>query len=115
MSYFVVYVLDSAGRAEDGDTVASGRGWDDWSEWVCQFPITSVAAHLAWEGYVDGPQLNALARELTSLVKQAPPPLDDVTRQLLAQVRGRPQGTLALLVTDGTMGSDSEDLSDEED
>src|SRR5262245_45254969 len=115
MSYFVVYVLDERGRVEDGDTVASGRGWDDWSERVCGLPISSVAAQLGWAGYVEGPQLDDLAKELAALAKKAPPPLDDVTRQLLAQVHGRPEGTLALLVSDGTMGpSDSDSDSDEE-
>src|SRR5262249_19582881 len=110
MSFFAVYVY-ADGTFQDEDTLASGTGWLHWCEWVDtiagRYP---VASRLSLEG--DASALDDLEHELEALLHEdADVNARTVTAGLLGAVKHRPAGTVALIVTDGTPGDESEDDS----
>lgn len=115
MSYYIVYAHpDRPDDPTDGETIASGKGWLNWGDYVLgrsdEFP---EAAHLAQEGWlewIDGPTPEELEHELEQLTHADDPDAAAVSAHLLAAVKARPEGTTYIQITDGTEpGDDDED------
>src|SRR5262249_23087457 len=98
----------------DGDTVATGTGWLAWCEWVDGHADShESAARLCQDG--EGWPLEGLEQELAGLLKEpAPAAVHSITANLLKLVSDRPEGTGAIIITDGSDDLDEED-EDEED
>lgn len=112
MSYFAVYVMPEGTEPIDGDHVATGNGWLNWGDHVLEdqddYP---ESAHLAEEGWVDweGGTPDDLEHELEQLTHLPDRDAGAVSAALLAALRARPEGTVALLVSDGQPGGDDDD------
>jgi hypothetical protein len=112
MGLFAAYLLPDRDEPVDGDPISTALGWKNWGDWVLsladEYP---EAAHLAQEGWVEGPdQLAELEEELTRLLHEAPDPdRGAITAQVLSALRGRPEQATALMVTDGEPGDGSEE------
>jgi len=115
VGYFVAYVTEGQGKPIDGDQVASGLGWLAWTNWAIElgkgFPNT---ARLAEDGELyPAEALGALEKELKRLgtVKPGDPAEDaqHVSEQLLAVVKDRPKGCIAIIITDGSDDEDDEE------
>ncbi len=113
MGYFVSFAVDGNDLPVDGDHVASNTGWSGFGDWAADLPEDHYPhlVYLAEEGAcVSAESLAALESELAraALEKPGKPPLpiQGVARSLLASVRARPEGAVAMVVTDGTEGED---------
>lgn len=124
MSYYVVYAIADAARPpEDGEQVATGRGWLNWSDYVLageradDFP---EAAHLGQEGWTQWGGENEpadagdLTHELEQLTHADDADVAAVSARLLAAVSARPADCCGILVTDGSE-PDPDDPDDEDD
>lgn len=105
MGYSTVYAIPDSAPAE-GDPIASTTGWWSWTNAVLarggEFP---ELAHLAAFGWSD--RFDDLEHELDGFLHADPDAdLSAITAQVLAAVRGRPEGTAAILVTDGEPADD---------
>src|SRR5262249_16113818 len=111
VAYSIVYVL-SRGDPQEGDVIASGTGWLEWTEWVVdlvdRYP---EAAHLAEEGELYPVEaLDELEHELEELQheKGGPRGASAITGTLLGAVKARPKNCEGLIVTDGTAGEEED-------
>jgi hypothetical protein len=112
MAYFICHVVSESGPPTDGPDIASTRGWADWGSWVLdRHEEFTESAHLAEHGFLEGDEsLADLEHELETIAHEiGNPDLAAVTSELLAAVRGRPKGTLAVLVTDGEPGDEDDE------
>lgn len=114
MSWFVTYAFADREDIVDGDEIASGMGWAAFAQWAMglgkDYPELVYLAHYG----ENHPQaaLATLEKELASALVDSPGnPSDDVLHvgtRLLAELRERPRGADALVVTDGTSGDEDE-------
>lgn len=115
MSLSAAYLLPGRDEPADGEEVSTALGWQRWADWVLthadHYP---EASHLAQEGWLEGgAALAELEEELTRLLHEAPDPdRAAVTAQVLAALRARPDGSAALLVTDGDGGGDESEVAE---
>jgi hypothetical protein len=123
MSYFIVYLTPD--EDVDGDDVASVAGWAAFTEWASGLPDGyPELAYLGEHGHCvteDGAKGDALAdlegelrRALAERPNNAPAPVLTVVARLFTLLEDRPEGTVAISVTDGEEdeeedGADSQD------
>lgn len=118
MSFHIVYTV-AGGEPADGDHVATLSGWDSWSRLAVihgkRFPESHYLA--VYGELFPARAVDALELELEEMVADAPRgmsgPVVSVARSLLAAVRARPDGTVGLIVTDGTEPSEGASDDDE--
>jgi hypothetical protein len=108
VSYYVSFSVEGQEEPVDGDEIASARGWATFAGWAAALPDPPFheLSYLAEEGWCE--EMSALERELQQALAERPgtpsPDVLEVGRRLLAEVRGRPTGADAMVVTDGTAG-----------
>lgn len=110
MGYFVSFQVEGHDDPADGDHVASTAGWAAFLDWAGaldeeEWPELAWLSENAWS---DDPV--RLEDDLADAVKAKPgkpsPDVLGVARSLLDAVRARPEGAVALVVTDGTEGEE---------
>lgn len=110
MSYFVVYVLDDDGTTQDGEQIATGKGWLSWGDYVLdrldEYP---ECAHLAQEGWLPAVDLDSAEHELEQLTHADDKNVAAISGGLLAAFKARPPETDSLMVSDGTEPQDTDE------
>ncbi len=116
MGYFVSFAVEGSSEPVDADQIATNTGYVAFLEWAQDLPERDYPqlCYLGWyaETGTRG-RIVQLASDLTRAVKEKPgeppEPVLGVARALLAVVRDRPEGAVALVVTDGSEGGDDEE------
>lgn len=114
MSFFAAYWFEEPRKPEEGEHLATSRGWNLFSLHVEHLPKTYPSAdHLVQRGWLAAGDLPALEVELTRFLRKPPPGLEVIGRRLLQAVRDRPADCLGMIVTDGEPGGDGDGHGDE--
>jgi hypothetical protein len=115
MSWFATWAVRGKRKPVDGDHVATNTGWKEFGDWAERLRATHFKLwHLAVHGVcftADGETEDALAgleadlgRALADRPGNPRPNVLSVAKRLLDEVRHRPEGAVALAITDGTGG-----------
>src|SRR5215831_16268213 len=114
MGFFVAWVVDE-GPPVDDDTIASARGWYDWSQWAEGLgDAYPNVVRLAQDGELwPAEALAGLEEELKRLGKAGKGKprqnVRHVSARLLKLLGDRPEGCVGLIITDGEAGGDEEE------
>src|SRR5262245_48014600 len=105
MSLFAAYWFDEPRKPEEGEHLATTKGWDLFSQAIEKNPTEYPKAdHLVQEGWLAAQDLPALEEELEAFLKEPPANLKQVGERLLRALERRPGDCLGMMVTDGEPG-----------
>jgi hypothetical protein len=107
MSYFLSFASDDHDAITDSDTVATTRGWFEFTSWALglgeDFPVLTYFCEEG--GLAEAEGIAQLEGELAEALREPPgAPHADVLavgRTLLRELRGRPDDADAVCISDG--------------